>query len=176
MWRKPVQCRRVNLTAELTSASVYLIWESHCPCLKEKRMLRLSKTALAHALIILPWPSWASCASQSVYKEKRWSSKEGDPARQVTLLVSSAVEWPLVARSCLQFSCSPIEKKRDQSGRARSGREGRGKSLPFCFPPSHHPSRSLRSRFLRSKRVEQSLFSFRFSKAIFVSRAFPSRD
>ena len=104
MWRKPVQCRRVNLTAELTSASVYLIWESHCPCLKGKRMLWLSKTALAHALVILPWPSWASCASQSVCKEKRWSSKEGDPARQVTLLVSSAVEWPLVAWSCPQLS------------------------------------------------------------------------
>ena len=111
MWRKPVQCRRVNLTAELTSASVYLIWESHCPCLKEKRMLRLSKTALAHALIILPWPSWASCASQSVYKEKRWSSKEGDPAKQVTLLVSSAVEWPLVARSCLQLSLVLLLKR-----------------------------------------------------------------
>ena len=38
-------------------------------------------------------------------------SKEGDPARQVTLLVSSAVEWPLVARSCLQLSLVLLLKR-----------------------------------------------------------------
>ena len=72
-------------------------------------------------------------------------------------------------------SCSPIEKKRDQSGRARSGRGGRGQSLPFCFPPSHHPSRFLRSRFSPSTRVgcEQSLFSFRLARPFSCLALFP---
>ena len=80
----------------------YSIWEFHCQSLKEKCMLRWSKTALAHALIISPWPSWPSCSrfrrywggkndlqqsseiqanTQSFSMEKRWSGKEGDPAR-----------------------------------------------------------------------------------------------
>ena len=62
--------------------------------------------------------------------EKRLSGKEGDLASQVTLAVFRADLSPVV-------SCSPIEKKRDQSGsRARSVR---GQSLPFCFPPFHDP-------------------------------------
>ena len=62
--------------------------------------------------------------------EKRWSGKEGDLASQVTLAVFRADLSPVV-------SCSPIEKKRDQSGsRARSVR---GQSLSFCFPPFHYP-------------------------------------
>ena len=36
------------------------------------RMLLLSRIALAHALIVLPWPSWPGWVCRSVYKEKSW--------------------------------------------------------------------------------------------------------
>ena len=56
MWRKPVPSRRVTLTAELILVSVYFTRKKLIPLPepKGKRMLRLSKTAIAHALIILP--------------------------------------------------------------------------------------------------------------------------
>ena len=62
--------------------------------------------------------------------EKRWSGKKGDPASQVTPLVSSAVEWPLVALICPQLSLGILLKRGAMNGRrARNGREGRGESL-----------------------------------------------
>ena len=106
--------------------------------------------------------------------EKRWSGKEGDPASQVTPLVSSAVEWPLVALICPQLSLGILLKRGAIKGRrVRNGREGRGESLlPITPRALFGPA----SRGSTRVDCEQSLFFFRFSKAIFVSRAFPSRD
>ena len=53
------------------------IWEKSWPlCLCKQRscMLWLSKTILAHALIVSPWLSWPDWVSQNVYMEKSWLS------------------------------------------------------------------------------------------------------
>ena len=127
-------------------------------------MLRLSRTAIAHALIILPWLSFKTELTQldqpkCLYGETLVKQAgSGHP-------LSFVCGWVAVCRADLSpvVSWSSIEK----SGFS-----------PFCSPPSHHPSRSLLSRFSRSTRVdcEQSPFFLRFSEAIFVSRAFRSRD
>ena len=156
MWRKPVPSRRVTLTAELTLASVYFT---------RKKLISLPEPkGKAHALIILPWLSFKTELTQldqpkCLYGETLVKQAgSGHP-------LSFVCGWVAVCRADLSpvVSWSSIEK----SGFS-----------PFCSPPSHHPSRSLLSRFSRSTRVdcEQSPFFLRFSEAIFVSRAFRSRD
>ena len=45
-------------------------------CISEKVTPLPEPTELAHALIVSPWPSYPSCASQSVYMEKSWPGQE----------------------------------------------------------------------------------------------------
>ena len=43
-------------------------------CKKKKKPPLPKPTAHANALIVLPWLSWPSCASQRLYMEKSWPS------------------------------------------------------------------------------------------------------
>ena len=76
IWRNVVSGKTVTLSAELTLASEYVrkrrVVEPYAraksararsDCLKHRlRMLWLSKTSPAHALITSPWPSWPGWA------------------------------------------------------------------------------------------------------------------
>ena len=105
-WRTVGNNSRVSVLGE----DVCVIRVCRWRCFTPPRQ-KLSKTAIAHALIVSPWPSGPGWANQSVSVEKSW------PGRKVDLTITKA-EPTFSFISCKLFAtfCKGMYKKLDRSG------------------------------------------------------------